>query len=122
TQLIINYLPSSLRESDFYQLFTRLGPVKLCKLVTDRSTGHSMGYGFIEYATSEDAVKAIDKYNGYRIEHKTLKVSYAQPKSGGTLSSGSSSQTSGPMIKNANLYLTNLPEEYDEQTLERIFS
>ncbi|CAF0885654.1 unnamed protein product [Didymodactylos carnosus] len=121
TQLIVNYLPSSLRESDFYQLFARMGSVKLCKLVTDRSTGHSMGYGFIEYVTPEDAIKAIDKYNGYRIEHKTLKVSYAQPKSGGT-SSGGSSQSDGPVIKNANLYLKDLPDEYDEQTLERMFS
>ena len=80
TQLIVNYLPASLRESDFYQLFARIAPIKLCKLITDRYTGHSFCYGFIEYHTKEDAVKAIKKFNGYRIEHKKLKVSYAQPK------------------------------------------
>ncbi|UJR33902.1 hypothetical protein I4U23_021321 [Adineta vaga] len=125
TQLIVNYLPESLREADFYQLFSRIAPVKLCKLITDRHTGHSYCYGFIEYHTKEDASKAIKKYNGYGIEHKKLKVSYAQPKSKPNMdevdieikhSNSSSTQ------KNSNVYITELPDTFDEKMLKRLFS
>lgn len=132
TQLIVNYLPASLRESDFYQLFARVAPIKLCKLITDRQTGHSFCYGFIEYHSKEDAVKAIEKFNGYRVEHKTLKVSYAQPKSTTNndnetntkhlSSSTPSSSSSSTTQKNSNIYITNLPENFDEKMLERLFS
>ncbi|CAF0733336.1 unnamed protein product [Rotaria sp. Silwood1] len=126
TQLIVNYLPASLRESDFYQLFARVAPIKLCKLITDRYTGQSYCYGFIEYHSKEDAIKAIEKFNGYRVEHKKLKVSYAQPKSNNNydldndqqMNSSSSTTTQ----KNPNIYITDLPDDFDEKMLERLFS
>lgn len=123
TQLIVNYLPASLRESDFYQLFARIAPVKLCKLITDRHTGQSFCYGFIEYHTREDAVKAIEKFNGYKIEHKKLKVSYAQPKSNNSYDSDSEKHMELPSAqKNPNIYITDLPDDFDEKMLERLFS
>lgn len=125
TQLIVNYLPSSLRESDFYQLFARIAPIKLCKLITDRQTGHSFCYGFIEYHTREDAVKAIEKYNGYRIEQKKLKVSYAQPKASNNddhIEVNSKYSNASSMQKNSNIYITDLPDDFDEKMLERLFS
>ena len=124
TQLIVNYLPSSLRESDFYQLFARIAPIKLCKLITDRHTGHSYCYGFIEYHDKDDAVKAIEKYNGYRIEHKKLKVSYAQPKGGNPAHEEVVNERpmSSSSQKNPNIYITDLPDTIDEKTLERLFS
>ena len=127
TQLIVNYLPASLRESDFYQLFARIAPIKLCKLITDRNTGHSFCYGFIEYHSRDDAIKAIEKYNGYRIEHKKLKVSYAQPKNNNNnveeieINSKSHLNSSSAQ-KNANIYITDLPDDFDEKMLERLFS
>lgn len=123
TQLIVNYLPSSMRESDFYQLFARVAPVKLCKLITDRHTGHSFCYGFVEYHSKDDAVKAIEKYNGYKIEHKKLKVSYAQPKSlGHPHDHVDNERPIGSSQKNPNIYITDLPEAFDEKMLERLFS
>ena len=123
TQLIVNYLPSSLRESDFYQLFARVAPVKLCKLITDRHTGHSFCYGFVEYHSKDDAVKAIEKFNGYKIEHKKLKVSYAQPKSSGHSNDHvEHERPMGSSQKNPNIYITDLPEAFDEKMLERLFS
>jgi RNA recognition motif-containing protein len=123
TQLIVNYLPSSLRESDFYQLFARVAPIKLCKLITDRHTGHSFCYGFIEYHSKDDALKAIEKYNGYKIEHKKLKVSYAQPKLNNNpndIIDNDKSMTGSQ--KNPNIYITDLPDTFDEKMLERLFS
>ncbi len=121
TQLIVNYLPASLRESDFYQLFARIAPIKLCKLITDRNTGHSYCYGFIEYHTKEDAIKAIEKFNGYRIEHKKLKVSYAQPKSD-EIDNNTKYLNTSLIQKNSNIYITDLPDDFDEKMLERLFS
>lgn len=126
TQLIVNYLPASLRESDFYQLFARIAPVKLCKLITDRYTGQSHCYGFIEYHTKEDATKAIEKLNGYRIENKKLKVSYAQPKSSNNnnnnYDSDNDKNVTSLVQKNPNIYITDLPDDFDEKKLERLFS
>jgi len=124
TQLIVNYLPSALRESDFYQLFARIAPIKLCKLITDRQTGHSHCYGFVEYHKKDDAAKAIEKFNGYKIEHKKLKVSYAQPKTSSNLVENlePSPKTSNSSTKNPNLYITDLPDNVDERMLERLFS
>ncbi|CAM4743796.1 unnamed protein product [Rotaria magnacalcarata] len=123
TQLIVNYLPASLRESDFYQLFARIAPIKLCKLITDRYTGQSYCYGFIEYHSKDDTIKAIEKFNGYRIEHKKLKVSYAQPKSNNNYESDNDKPIkSSSTQKNSNIYITDLPDDIDENMLERLFS
>ncbi|CAF0922817.1 unnamed protein product [Adineta ricciae] len=125
TQLIVNYLPESLHEAEFYQLFARVAPVKLCKLITDRHTGHSYCYGFIEYHSKEDASKAIKKYNGYGIEHKKLKVSYAQPKGKANTNDGDLDNKHSSSLstqKNPNVYITELPDDFDEKMLKRLFS
>ncbi|CAF3817480.1 unnamed protein product [Adineta steineri] len=132
TQLIVNYLPASLREADFYQLFARVGSVKLCKLITNRHTGHSYCYGFIEYHTKEDAIKAIEKYNGYGIEHKKLKVAYAEPKLKNNNDEdddedddevdNNQKYMNTSVQKNPNIYITELPDDFDEKMLKRLFS
>merc|ERR1712018_602197 len=71
--LIVNYLPQSLKEHDFNSLFSKIGPLKTCKLMFDRQTGYSFGYGFVEYMNEPDALKAIETFNGYQLEHKRLK-------------------------------------------------
>lgn len=106
--LIVNYLPQSIKEQDFNMLFSKIGPLKSCKLMFDRQTGYSFGYGFVEYINDEDAKKAIDTLNGYQIEHKRLKVAYARPNCEET--------------KNTNLYIRNIPPNYDEKQLADLFS
>ncbi|CAF0964764.1 unnamed protein product [Brachionus calyciflorus] len=106
--LIVNYLPQSVKEHDFNALFSKIGPLKSCKLMFDRQTGYSFGYGFVEYLKEEDAKKAVDTLNGYQIEHKRLKVAYARPNSDDT--------------KNTNLYIRNIPVNYTEQQLVELFS
>ena len=106
--LIVNYLPQSVKEHDFNALFSKIGPVKSCKLMYDRQSGYSFGYGFVEYLNEEDAKKALETFNGYQIEHKRLKVAYARPNCEDT--------------KNTNLYIRNIPVSYDEQNLADLFS
>lgn len=106
--LIVNYLPQSLKEHDFNLLFSKIGPLKTCKLMFDRQTGYSFGYGFVEYVNEADAQKAIETVNGYQIEHKRLKVALARPNCEDT--------------KNTNLYIRNIPITYDEAQLMELFS
>ena len=70
--------------------------------------GYSFGYGFVEYVNESDAIKAIEMFNGYQMEHKRLKVALARPNNEET--------------KNTNLYIRNLPISYDESQLAALFS
>ena len=72
-----------------------------------KNVGKSRGYGFVEYNDREHARRAMESLNGYQLGHKRLKVAYARPQC--------------KEIQNANLYVTNLPENWDESKLEAIF-
>lgn len=52
-------------------------------IVTDQLSGRSRGFGFVEMATQEEAVKAIEVFNGYLFEERNLTVSEAREKRGG---------------------------------------
>ena len=107
TNLIVNYLPQSLTEDEFRNLFSTVGTVQSCKLIKEKASGLSLGYGFINYATEAETAQAIEALNGLPIQSKTLKVSYARP--------------SSAAIKNANIYVANLPKQYSQTELEALF-
>ncbi len=79
----------------------------MTKVVRDKNTKKSLGYGFVKFLKEDDAVFAIDKMNGYSIGHKNLKVSIARPPS--------------LEIRNCKLYVTNLPKEYTEREVVSLF-
>ena len=76
TNLIINYLPQTMTQDEIKDLFTSIGPIESCKLVRDKSTGQSLGYGFVNFIRLEDAEKAVQTMNGLRLQNKTIKVIY----------------------------------------------
>ncbi|TRY77958.1 hypothetical protein TCAL_12970 [Tigriopus californicus] len=108
TNLIVNYLPQSLSDDEFTALFAQVGPLVNEKVVRDRSTGYSYGYGFVEYQSAEDAAKAIQQLNGFPIQHKNIKVSYSRP--------------AGERNKDTNLYVANLGPQVTEDQLDAMFS
>ncbi|XP_017877015.1 ELAV-like protein 1 isoform X9 [Ceratina calcarata] len=108
TNLIVNYLPQSMTQDEIRSLFSSIGEVESCKLIRDKLTGQSLGYGFVNYHRPEDAEKAIITLNGLRLQNKTIKVSYARP--------------SSEAIKGANLYVSGLPKNMTQQDLENLFS
>merc|ERR1719273_600714 len=95
-------------QEEIRSLFSSVGEVESCKLIRDKVTGQSLGYGFVNFHKAEDANKAISTLNGLRLQNKTIKVSYARP--------------SSEAIKGANLYVSGLPKHMAQPDLERLFS
>jgi len=108
TNLIVNYLPQTMTQEEIRSLFSSIGEVESCKLIRDKVTGQSLGYGFVNYQRQEDAAKAIQTLNGLRLQNKTIKVSFARP--------------SSEAIKGANLYVSGLPKHMAQPDLERMFA
>ncbi|XP_011835894.1 PREDICTED: ELAV-like protein 2 [Mandrillus leucophaeus] len=75
TNLIVNYLPQNMTQEELKSLFGSIGEIESCKLVRDKITGQSLGYGFVNYIDPKDAEKAINTLNGLRLQTKTIKVS-----------------------------------------------
>ena len=108
TNLIVNYLPQSMTDKEFIDIFVPFGEIREAKIVRNKQTGYSYGYGFVDFYDSQDAEQAIANLNGTQVEHKKLKVAYARP--------GSND------IKQANLYVRNFPDHYTEDHLKQLFS
>ena len=60
--------------------FEQIGPVKSARVITDRETNRSKGFGFVEYENDDDNQKAVDQLNGKELDGRTLNVSLARPR------------------------------------------
>ena len=80
TKLYIGSLPYSVTDESLLQLFNRKGykPVS-SRVITDRDTGRSKGFGFVELGPEDDAAKAIGEFNGLNLEGRALVVNEARP-------------------------------------------
>ena len=67
-------------DADLKQLFSEFGAVKSAKVIMDRETNKSKGFGFIEMETAEAGAKAIEALNGKESEGRTLRVNEARPR------------------------------------------
>ena len=78
--IFIAGLSYNISDSELGELFTEYGEVTSSKVVTDRETGRSKGYGFIEMADEEAGNKAIEELNGAEFEGRQMVVKEALPK------------------------------------------
>ena len=78
-KLNVDNLPLGVNDSDLEALFAPHGTVQSAHVVTDPDSGHSMGYGFVELATEEQAQAAIAALNGKDSNGNTLTVNEARP-------------------------------------------
>ena len=78
-KLYIGGLPFSTSTDELGQLFNQVPGVESVAIVTDRDTGQSRGFGFVEMATSEAANEAVRKFNGTTLGGRTLTVEIAKP-------------------------------------------
>lgn len=62
------------------QAFAQAGAVESASIITDRMSGRSKGFGFVEMVSDEDAQKAIEMWNGKELDGRTITVNEARPK------------------------------------------
>lgn len=79
-KLFVGNLPYSLNSDTLKQVFEKVGEVADANVVTDRETGRSRGFGFVEMKTEEDAKKAISELNETEVEGRKIYVSEAREK------------------------------------------
>lgn len=79
TRLFVGNLPYSTGKADLEKVFAEAGQVASVAVVTDRFSGQSKGFAFVEMATKEDANAAIQKFNGQEVLGRVLKVNEARP-------------------------------------------
>ena len=79
TNLFIGNLPWGMDSAKLQELFAQAGNVVSAKVVIDKYSGRSRGFGFVEMATEEDAKKAIAQFNGNAVDGRPLVVNEARP-------------------------------------------
>lgn len=78
-RLYVGNLPYSVGESDLSEKFSAHGTVESTKLITDRNTGRSKGFAFVEMSTDSEAHAAIEALNGSDYEGRPMTVNEAKP-------------------------------------------
>jgi len=79
SKIYVGGLPFSTTEVQLNQLFTSHGTVESARVITDKFTGQSRGFGFVEMSTAEEAKKAIGALNATQLDGRTLTVNEAKP-------------------------------------------
>lgn len=81
TNLFVGNLPFSTSSSELEELFGRFGAVSRAQVITDRDTGRSRGFGFVEMDSDDEAQQAIEALDGSDIDGRQIKVNVARERS-----------------------------------------
>jgi len=94
SKIYVGGLSYATTEAQLNEAFAAHGVVESARVITDKFTGHSRGFGFVEMSTPEEATKAIGALNGTQLEGRTLTVNEAKPQEArsGRKGSGSGSR------------------------------
>ena len=79
-KLYVGGLPYSVTDEQLHELFAPHGTVESAKVITDRYTDRSRGFGFVEMSTPEECQAAIDGLNGTELEGRSLTVNMSRPR------------------------------------------
>ncbi len=85
-KIYVGNLPYSTDDAELESAFNQFGQVESARVITDRETGRSKGFGFVEMASDDEANQAIEKLNGSQLSGRQITVSEArpqQPRTGG---------------------------------------
>ncbi len=82
-RLYVGGLPYQTTEQDLISLFEQAGSVANAAVITDRETGRSKGFGFVEMTSDEDAQRAIQHLNGTTLGNRTITVNEARERPAG---------------------------------------
>ena len=96
-KLYVGNLSFQTTSGDLEELFSQVGPVESSSVVSDRDTGRSRGFGFVEMSTKEEGHAAIAEFNGREIDGRSLTVNEARPREerGGGFGGGGGSRRPG---------------------------
>lgn len=78
-KLYVGNLPYSTNDKTLMDKFSQAGTVESAKVITDRETGRSKGFGFVEMSSEEEAEAAISKFHGTEFEGRSMNVTEAKP-------------------------------------------
>ncbi len=78
-KLYVGNLPFSATDAHLQDIFAQIGTVASAKVIMDRETGRSKGFGFVEMSTDEEAADAISRFHGAEYEGRPMTVSEARP-------------------------------------------
>ena len=79
-KLFVGSLAFSATDDDLAQFFSQAGTVQSAKVIMDRDTNRSKGFGFVEMSTDDEAQKAIEMLNGKELSGRAVNVSEARPR------------------------------------------
>ena len=79
-KLYVGNLSFSTMEDDLQRLFSQVGSVESIAMVTDRDTGRSRGFAFVEMSSKSEGEAAIAKFNGAELDGRSLTVNEAKPR------------------------------------------
>ena len=80
TKLFIGSLAWATTDDSLSALFSQVGTVVSARVITDRATGRSKGFGFVEMSSDEEAKKAVDELNDKELDGRNINVSEARPR------------------------------------------
>jgi RNA recognition motif-containing protein len=104
--IYVSNLSFNVQDEDLREFFTPYGEVTSAKIINDRETGKSRGFGFVEMSDDEASKKAIAELDGATVENRTIKVMEAKPKEDKSSRGGGSFRGNGG-FNNANSYNKN---------------
>ena len=78
--LFIGSLAYATTDDSLKAFFEQVGPVKSARVITDRESGRSKGFGFVEFEDEANNDKAVDQLNGQELDGRTIAVSIERPK------------------------------------------
>ena len=87
-KLYVGNLPYSFRDNDLEQAFSEFGTVNSAKVMMERDTGRSKGFGFVEMTSAEVAQAAISALHGMSVDGRSIVVNLARPREEGGGSGG----------------------------------
>lgn len=79
-KLYVGNISFDTSEQDLEELFGEVGTVESSNIITDRDTGRSRGFGFVEMSSQEEGQKAIAELDGKEVDGRNLKVNEAKPR------------------------------------------
>ncbi|MBI3304136.1 MAG: RNA-binding protein [Deltaproteobacteria bacterium] len=98
TKLFVGNLSFNATPADLETLFGQAGTVSSVNIISDKFTGKSRGFGFVEMGSTQEAQTAVERFNGYELQGRALTVNEAKPqesRGGGGRSFGGGGRSSG---------------------------